>query len=84
MTHITSHSFGTIAHTAANMTLRFRTTLRRLVRNWDEHAAIQQLRQLDDRLLRDAGIDRHDLDWVAQLSLSVSPKDALSTRVRRP
>jgi len=84
MTSITSQTIATLAQIAAGTTLRCRAIVLRYLRNWDEQAAVNQLRRLDDRLLRDVGINRGDLEWVAQLPLSISPKDALRTRVHRP
>ena len=84
MTSITAQVLGNLVQTGMSAMLRWHDTLRRFIRNWDEQSAIAQLQNINDRLLRDAGIERCDLEWATRLPLSVSSKDALTSRLRRP
>jgi uncharacterized protein YjiS (DUF1127 family) len=58
-------------------------------RGWRGRWRIARLRRLDDRMLKDIGVERADLDWALMLPPSRDPVAALAARVathrkRRP
>ena len=57
--------------------------LGRLIRNWRARRAVARLDRLDDRLLRDIGLTREDLQWAAGLPLTVNAALAMDERARR-
>ena len=58
--------------------------LLRLLDNWLKRGAIVRLGQLDDRLLRDVGMDRSDLFWAMRLPIGEDAETKLMIRMRRP
>ncbi|MCA0433356.1 MAG: DUF1127 domain-containing protein [Proteobacteria bacterium] len=54
----------------------------RWVRNWRAHRAVVRLGDMDDRMLRDIGVSRDDLQWARALPLSVNAVLALEERGR--
>jgi uncharacterized protein YjiS (DUF1127 family) len=46
--------------------------LRRMIRNWSARRDIAKLTALDDRLLRDIGVTREDIEWARGLPLAMS------------
>jgi uncharacterized protein YjiS (DUF1127 family) len=60
------------------------TRLLSLFDNWLKRGMIVGLGQLDDRLLRDIGMDRGDLLWAMNLPITVDAETQLMIRVRSP
>jgi uncharacterized protein YjiS (DUF1127 family) len=83
MTSIASHHVTSFAHKAGAVVASGFAHALRLYGNWCDQGAVDRLWRLDDRLLRDAGLDRSDLEWAAQLPLGINPKDALRSRIHR-
>ncbi len=55
----------------------------RLWRNWVARRAIASLRELDDHVLKDIGVERRDIEAAAMAPLSLSPIRLLKT-TRQP
>ena len=53
----------------------------RLWTNWKARREISHLSQFDDYMLRDIGVSREDVNWAADLPISVNPGVALEQRV---
>ena len=56
--------------------------LSRLLRNWRARRAVSRLETFDDYMLRDIGVSRGDVRWVAGLPLTVNAALALEERSR--
>jgi len=56
----------------------------RLVDNWLKRGAVVRLGQLDDRLLRDIGMDRSDILWAMNLPIAEDAETQLMIRARGP
>lgn len=56
--------------------------LSRLWRNWKARRALVRLENLDDRLLRDIGVTRGEVQWAKHLPLTVNAALALEERGR--
>ncbi len=70
--------------TAATTTYKkARATLQEVIANRRARRAVVRLASLDDKVLRDIGVVRSDLDWALRLPLSVNSEEALVERVRR-
>jgi uncharacterized protein YjiS (DUF1127 family) len=44
-----------------------------LYRNWQARRSVRSLEKLDDHLLQDMGVSRHDISMALQLPLDVNP-----------
>ena len=60
-----------------SMTTRLKGYLNTLQRRRESRDAFKHLLSLDDALLRDVGVTRADVEWAAQLPLSVNAARAL-------
>lgn len=83
MTSIPSQTVTSFHRNLAGVVSQGSSLIRRLFVNWRDHGAVDQLWRLDDRLLRDSGLDRSDVEWAMHLPLTINPKEALRTRVRK-
>lgn len=54
-----------------------------LVAGWRNRREIVRLATFDDRLLRDIGLTRADVDWALLQPRGVDPSEALAVRVER-
>jgi uncharacterized protein YjiS (DUF1127 family) len=54
----------------------------RLLHHWRARREVNRLRDLDDRMLADIGLERPDVDWAAQLPLKSNATLALEERAR--
>lgn len=52
------------------------------IANWRRRGRINQLSDLDDRMLDDIGVTRHDLTWAKGLPLEFNPLTAIEERTR--
>jgi uncharacterized protein YjiS (DUF1127 family) len=52
----------------------------RLWRNWQARKRIENLRTYDDYMLRDIGLTREEVQWAAELPLTVNSTLALEER----
>jgi uncharacterized protein YjiS (DUF1127 family) len=52
----------------------------RLWRNWQARKRIEDLRTYDDYMLRDIGLTREEVQWAAELPLTVNSTLALEER----
>ena len=59
------------------LTTRLKEYLNTLQRRRESRDAFKHLLSLDDALLRDVGVTRADVEWAAQLPLSVNAARAL-------
>ena len=57
--------------------------LSRLLRNWVARRAVSRLDRFDDYMLRDIGVTRDEIQWAANLPLSVNAALALEDRALR-
>jgi uncharacterized protein YjiS (DUF1127 family) len=57
----------------------------RRVHNWKIRRQVRSMRDLDDRMLADIGVQRDEVEWASQLPLDVNPAIELSriSRCRR-
>jgi uncharacterized protein YjiS (DUF1127 family) len=55
----------------------------RTIENWQARRAVRSLLKLEDHVLHDAGTLRGDIEWAANLPLSINPALALEERTRR-
>jgi uncharacterized protein YjiS (DUF1127 family) len=55
-------------------------SLTQLARNWTARRAVGKLRDLDDHMLADIGVDRGEIDWAAGLPLTVNAALALEEK----
>jgi len=74
------HKFYRVAR-AAKARAGPRSFFRQLLDNWLSQGAIARLAQLDDAVLRDAGITRRDIEWASKLPITVNAEKALIDRV---
>lgn len=51
-----------------------------ILRRWRARKAVGKLRDLDDHMLSDIGVDREDVEWAAGLPLTVNAALALEER----
>jgi len=54
--------------------------VRRVLRNWWKRRTLRKLQDLDDHLLYDIGLTRHDIDRALRLPLSIDPIGEFSRR----
>jgi uncharacterized protein YjiS (DUF1127 family) len=57
--------------------------LARTYENWQARKSVRSLLELDDHILRDFGTCRCEVEWAAQLPLSINAVLALDERTRR-
>jgi uncharacterized protein YjiS (DUF1127 family) len=81
MTDMTIQSFDRRDHKVEATTLSQPTFFERIITNWLSQGAIARLTWLDDQLLHDAGITRHDIEWARRLPITVNAEKALMDRV---
>lgn len=56
--------------------------LRRLIDNWRKRRRLHHILELDDHILKDIGLDRHDILLVLRHPLSTDPVRALEHRAK--
>ncbi len=61
----------------------FRYQPLRLYRNWQVRRLIRNMLDMEDVMLDDIGIERHEVEWAARLPLTVNASIALHDRARR-
>ena len=57
-----------------------RFSIPHVLRHWRARKAVGKLRDLDDHMLSDIGVDRFDIEWAAGLPLTVNAALALEER----
>lgn len=55
----------------------------RIYENWQARKTVRSLLKLEDHVLHDVGTLRKDVEWAAQLPLSINAALALEERTRR-
>lgn len=70
-------------HSLSHSELPGTTFVSRLIRNWRARRAVRQLIELDDRMLRDIGVSRNDVEWAAGVALTINAALALEERSSR-
>ena len=55
----------------------------RTIENWQARNAVRGLLKLDDHMLKDMGTSHSDVQWAANLPLSVNAALALEERTRK-
>jgi uncharacterized protein YjiS (DUF1127 family) len=81
MTDGTIESFDRRYYKAEATTPSQPTFFKCIITNWLSQGAIDRLSRLDDPVLDDAGITRHDIEWARRLPITVNAEKALIDRV---
>ncbi len=62
---------------------RYRYQPLRLYRNWQVRRLVRNMLDMEDVMLDDVGIERHEVQWAARLPLTVNASIAMHERARR-
>ncbi len=54
-----------------------------LLRHWRARRSVRQMLEWDDRILRDIGVQRDEVQWASTLPLTVNAALALEDRAQR-